>query len=195
MAKKSRKSVISQSNEIAKPGDITLSTLSQDSALWYRVRVLLHDLSNVGSDSSSEKRLSSTTHELYISAPYFTESEAIKVRTTLCDNNAEASMTADASVSSSTDSSLVCETVTLEEAIHGRLADFFDKRRASGDARPCGPHDMFPIYASFFGIEKEELKDELFVARLRRSGLGDSRFQQGEVCMKGQKKGGNGKRS
>ena len=123
-----------------------------------------------------------------------TESEAIKVRTTLINNNAEASTTADASVSSSTDNSF-CEIVTLEEAIHDRLTNFFDKRRASGDARPCGPHDMFPIYASIFGIEKAELKDEHFLGRLRRSGLGDTRSQPSEICVKGQKKGGNGKRS
>ena len=37
---------------------------------------------------------------------------------------------------------------TVEEVIQTRLSNFFNKRKASGDARPCGPHDMLPIYLS-----------------------------------------------
>lgn len=96
-------------------------------------------------------------------------------------------------------SSAACEKVTVEEAIHNRLANFFDKRRASGDSRPCGTHDMVPIYVSVFGIGKGELKDERFLSRLRRCGLGESKSQkdsaasrQGESCVKGETKGGKG---
>ncbi|KAK8043609.1 hypothetical protein PG993_006039 [Apiospora rasikravindrae] len=45
------------------------------------------------------------------------------------------------------------------------------KRKASGDARSCGPHDLAPIYEAVFGIEKEEVQDEKFLSRLRRQGL------------------------
>lgn len=86
----------------------------------------------------------------------------------------------------------------MEEAIHERLTDFFDKRRASGDARPCGPHDMVPIYATVFGIPKEQLSDERFLGHLRRSGLGESRPKdetaakdKGESHGKGPRKSGN----
>jgi hypothetical protein len=61
--------------------------------------------------------------------------------------------------------------ITVEDAIKGCLENFFEKRRASGDARPCGPHDMGPIYLAVFGISKAELKDEKFLSRLRRAGL------------------------
>jgi hypothetical protein len=61
--------------------------------------------------------------------------------------------------------------VTIEEAIKSCLGNFFEKRRASGDARPCGPHDMGLIYLAVFGISKAELKDEKFLSRLRRAGL------------------------
>jgi hypothetical protein len=61
--------------------------------------------------------------------------------------------------------------ITIEEAIKSCLVNFFEKRRASGDARPCGPHDMGPIYLAVFGISKGELKDEKFLSRLRRTGL------------------------
>ena len=172
---------MNQSSASAEPASIPLSALRQDANLWYKILVLLYDLSNIGSDPSAEKRLSSTTHELYISAPYFTESEAIQVRTTLIDNAREGAITEGEEGASSvvqdpsffpTDSSC-CEKAKLEEAIQNRLANFFEKRRASGDSRPCGPHDMIPIYLSIFGIGKEELKDERFLSRVRRSGLGD----------------------
>ena len=176
MAKKSRKSAKDQSDESAKAVENKLPDLRQDEDLWYRIHVLLHDLGNIGSDQFAEKRLSSTTHELYISAPYFSESEAIKIRTTLIDSSAEVTVTEDQSLSSFEDLSCSSRgTVTLEEAIHNRLANFFDKRKASGDSRPCGPHDMVPIYASAFGIGKEELKNERFLSRLRRSGLRETR--------------------
>lgn len=46
---------------------------------------------------------------------------------------------------------------------------------------------MVPIYGSVFGIQKEELKDERFLGRLRRSGLGDSRSTE-ETAAKGDEK-------
>ena len=38
---------------------------------------------------------------------------------------------------------------------------------------------MFPIYGGIFGITKEEVNDERFLARLRRSGLGGSNGNSG----------------
>ena len=62
---------------------------------------------------------------------------------------------------------------TIQDTIHQGLANFFDKRKASGDARPCGPHDMLPIYLDVFKLKKGDVKDEKFLGRLKRSGLGD----------------------
>lgn len=70
------------------------------------------------------------------------------------------------------------ETMTIENAIQSCLQSFFEKRRASGDARPCGPHDMGPIYQAVFGITKEDLKNEQFLSRLRRTGLGQSKGKE-----------------
>ncbi len=81
--------------------------------------------------------------------------------------------------------------VTVEDAIKGRLVGFFEKR-ASGDSRPCGPYDIAPIYESMLGIDKSELEDEKFLGRLRRSGLGETGENEkanggGEEKKKGKK--------
>ena len=199
MAKRHSKPTVNHSDNTTKLARTTLSALRQETDLWYRICVLLYDLSNVASDPLSEKRISSTTHELYISEPYFTESEATRICTALIDDLAKAEVTNIQSASSPDDTSTFHEEITVEEAIHIKLTDFFDKRKASGDARPCGPHDMVPVYGVIFGIQKEQLKDERFLSRLRRSGLGDSRSKEetaakdkGESSAKARKNGKKG---
>lgn len=198
MAKRHSKPTVNHSDNTTKLARTTLSALRQEADLWYRICVLLYDLSNVASDPLSENRISSTTHELYISEPYFTESEATRIRTALIDDRIKAEVVDIQSASSPDDTSVFHEELTVEEAIHNKLTDFFDKRKASGDARPCGPHDMVPIYGIIFGIQKEQLKDERFLSRLRRSGLGDSQSKEetakgnGENSGKERKKGKKG---
>ncbi|KAI4182354.1 MAG: hypothetical protein L6R41_006024 [Letrouitia leprolyta] len=136
------------------PPPAHLSDLRNDPDLWYRIRILLHDLNNI-KEHAAEKRLSSTPDELYISEPYFTPSEANKVRTTLISHTKDQ------------------QQITIQDALHQDLEILSEKRRASGDARPCGPHDMFPVCCGVFGVKKEELKDEKFLARLGRTRLGE----------------------
>lgn len=61
---------------------------------------------------------------------------------------------------------------TLERAIEVSLKAFFEKRKASGDIRPCGPHNIGPVYLECLGMDKTDHGDEKFLSRLRRSGLG-----------------------
>ena len=187
-----------------------LSILRQELDLWYRIHVLLYDLNNVAKDPSSEKRICSTTNELYISGPYFTDSEAIRIRTAIVDGvlgnadeaiDAATNVTVEAEEGETTGGSMSDGTLstlnkdaTVEEVIHTRLSNFFNKRKACGDARPCGPHDMLPIYLSVFGIVKEELKDDRFLSRLRRSGLGDCRATEGNRAEDRSMKRGKGKK-
>ena len=151
-------------------GDTTTSELSTIDALrlnadlWYRICALLHDLNSFGSDPQAQQRLASTVSELYISEPYFREHEAIMIRNATNVKNFGAEH----------HSLLRCNrapTDTVEQAIHDGLTNFIEKRKASGDARPCGPHDIAPVYAGIFGVSKEEIKDEKFLSRLRRSGV------------------------
>lgn len=102
-------------------------------------------------DRTCESRTLQTTDAFYISAPYFSDDEAAIVK-----------------------SAVVTPGTSVEQAIANNLENFFEKRRASGDCRPCGPHDMVPVYLSCFGIEKAEIEDEKFVSRVRRSGLSGS---------------------
>lgn len=153
------KSKTSQSFDSTTSSPITLSKIRENAQLWYKIHVLLYDLRNIKTDPSSSTRTLSTTDELYISSPYFTSSEALLVKSAIITNS-------DVIINSD-------NTVTVEEFIKTQLENFFEKRRASGDARPCGPHDLAPIYERAFGIERAAMKDERFLARLRRSGLGD----------------------
>lgn len=130
------------------PIPVTVQNLRKDLALWYNLLVLIYDLQNVKQDKNAQDRLNSTIHERYLSAPYFTTvDEVAKIQGAVLDG------------------------VTVDEAITQRLENFFEKRKASGDARPCGPHDMVPAYLECFGIEKREIRDEGFVRRVRKHGL------------------------
>ena len=156
-----------------KSATVTLSSLQEDVDLWYRIRVLLFDLNNV-KEHLSGLRLSSTVNELYISEPYFRDHEASKIRTALIYKADVPGLFSDGITPEA-------EEITIEQALQHKLENFLDKRKASGDSRPCGPHDMVPIYGSIFGITKEDLGDERFLGRLRRSGLGDSRMEKAGV--------------
>ena len=171
----------------------TLSCLREDSDLWYRIHVLLYDLSKVARDSQSEKRLSLTLHPLYISEPYFSDSESTRILQAIIDDPIA---TSPPNISGDNDSMTLTKEPTIEQAIYDKMTNFLNKRKASGDARPCGPHDLVPIYGAIFGIAKDKLEDERFLVRLRRSGLGTTPNKEetaangsAKKCIKGQKKG------
>ena len=151
---KQNKKPATDSNSTQVAEIIRVSDLRQDVTLWYKILLLLYDFSNVGKDAQSDMRLKCTTHMLYISEPYFDEVEAERI------------------LKAPLDIDKGCPKVSVEQAIHGAFENFAEKRKASGDARPCGPHDLLPVYCDVFGISKEELRDEKFLSRLRRSGIG-----------------------
>ena len=173
----------------------TLSCLREDSDLWHRIHVLLYDLSKVARDPQSEKRLSLTLHPLYISEPYFSDTDSTRILQAIIDKPTSYEATNPPNTSGDNDSMTLTKEPTIEQAIYDRMTNFLDKRRASGDARPCGPHDLLPIYSAIFGIPKDELEDEGFLARLRRSGLGGTSKREdtarngiAKKSTKGQKK-------
>ncbi|KFY44205.1 hypothetical protein V494_01583 [Pseudogymnoascus sp. VKM F-4513 (FW-928)] len=181
----------------------TLSNLQENKILWFKIHVLLYDLCNISKDRAAEARTLCTTDELYISAPYFTPEEAVLIKNTvvyppiLTDipefETLELEKDIDSEASGPAKREVTRMALTVEEAITSCLRNFFAKRRASGDARPCGPHDMGPIYKAVFGITTEELRDEKFLGRLRRTGLGQSKgeIERDEGKSKRKKKGSN----
>lgn len=110
----------------------TLESITKDNDMKFRICALIFDLRNA-TDQTSQTRLSSTTDPTYISMPYFSDNDANLVRSALIDDS------------------------TVEQAISLRFRNFGEKRTASGDFRPCGPHDMVPVYMEVFGIEPEDL--------------------------------------
>lgn len=97
-------------------------------------------------DSLLGKRISSTIHPLYNSDLYFSESEATRILTAVIDDSAKVEAMSPTKPSKNYDESKTSKAVTVEEDVYDRLSNFLDKRKASGNARPCGPHDMVPIY-------------------------------------------------
>ncbi|KAI2617392.1 putative C6 transcription factor [Hypoxylon sp. NC1633] len=133
----------------------TTSDIKADPILGYKLKVLLFDIRSIA-NPDSERRILATTNELYISSPYFTCEEAACVRKATVHND---------------ESDESQDIQTVEDAIHSKLNNFFEKRKGSRDMRPCGPHDLAPVYQAIFGISSEELADEKFLSRLRRQGL------------------------
>jgi hypothetical protein len=155
----------------------TVADLRKDAALWYKILLLIYDLKNVGSKNpESKNRLEQTTHVRHLSGPYFTEMEAEKVRNAVVvgwrstreesEEYDEEENSTEPEVTDATD-----VPTTLDQAITHRLKNFLDKRKASGDARPCGKHDMVPVYLECFGAKKEEIEGEGFVRRATKYGL------------------------
>jgi hypothetical protein len=180
-----------------------LPALQANTDLWYKIHVILYDLCNIATDRTAESRTLSTTDELYISTPYFTPDEAALIKQTLISPPTlqeipefqRVGYEQDEGIPEVEEATSPVSLIIIEEAIKNCLVNFFEKRGASGDARPCGPHDMGPIYLAVFGISKAELKDEKFLSRLRRAGL--PRLDGEEITkdtvqniQKGGKKGG-----
>lgn len=159
----------------------TTSAIAGDSVLGYKIRVLLHDFLNVTKDHNAELRLNSTTDEHYISSPYFDEAQAIAIKAAIVDihvDNHDTSIPSfdvdenlDEDRLETREATEIIRGKTLEAATRVVLQNFFEKRRASGDGRPCGPHHLAPLYASLFGIDMAETQDSKFLNRLRRAGV------------------------
>lgn len=167
--KKARPVTTEEPAPASKVFSTTASAIRNDPALGYKLRVLIYDLLNISRDPSSEKRINTTTDESYLGPPYFSpeESQAIKnavidVRPSLYNVPGDFSREGD---------ELQLTSKSVEDALGLLLSGFFDKRRASGDSRPCGPHHLAPLYATLYGIDLAELQDVRFLSRLRRNGI------------------------
>ncbi|KAE8451623.1 hypothetical protein EG329_003080 [Mollisiaceae sp. DMI_Dod_QoI] len=167
----------------------TLASLQQDPNLLYKIKILIHDLRNIKTNPESEKRTLQTTDPLYISPPYFTPEEAIRIKSTLVptphipsnssiedeqNQNQEQDQeensgikeeenapnpNPDTNINTREEQDSEPVIITIEQAIHTHLSSFLEKRKASGDSRPCGPHDLAPVYMSVFGVEKSEVEE------------------------------------
>ncbi|OJJ69880.1 hypothetical protein ASPBRDRAFT_197595 [Aspergillus brasiliensis CBS 101740] len=135
---------------------VTVSDLKGSSispSLWYRLHVLMFDLSNF-SNASSSKRLASVIDPSFIGKPYFTEEEAEKVKCTVIN---------------STGSTF---SQSLEEGLNERLERRNKKRVESGDYRVCAAHDLAPLMARALGVDlKQMAKDKEFAELVEKKGL------------------------
>ncbi|KAF1731259.1 hypothetical protein CRV24_009338 [Beauveria bassiana] len=150
----------------------TTSAVAADPILGFKMRLLIHDFINVEKDANAARRINSTTHPHYISLPYFDQQQADAVKAAIVDTisaveqeqeqgQGQEHLAVLANISSQ-------QGQRFEAALGVFFQNFFDKRRASGDARPCGPHNLAPVYALLFGIDKKELDSPQFQSRIRK---------------------------
>ncbi|KAH9909088.1 hypothetical protein F4778DRAFT_715277 [Xylariomycetidae sp. FL2044] len=183
----------------------TVEDLRSDPDIDYRLKALLFDLCHV-KEHTSQRRLEQTTDSLYISSPYFTPEQAIRVReAATCrrrrkeceyeydphENNNNNNNPSQSEEEDQSSAGLLLLPLSVQDAITRRLENFLEKRRASGDARPCGPHDLAPVYLEVFGIADAELRDERFLRRLGGGGNAtNERSKTGGTNDRGKKKKG-----
>ena len=135
-----------------KHGDTTSPTL------WYRIHVLLHDLSNFN-HPASQKRLGKVADPYYIGKPYFTWDEAQLIKRT----------------SASGVHGRTVEQV-VGEKLWEKLERLHRKKRpmsSGGDElRVCAAHDLAPIIARLLQIDLKVLgRDEQFARLVEEHGL------------------------
>ncbi|KAI3544159.1 methyltransferase domain-containing protein [Colletotrichum abscissum] len=137
---------------------LTTSSINADPILGYKIRVLILDFLRKAKDPEAQRRIDSTTEVNYISGPYFDQEQAKRVREATVDVELQISISAATQDNHEGDENeernprVRISGLTVEEAIETVMNGFLDERRASGDTKPCGPHDLAPIYAALFGI-------------------------------------------
>ncbi|KAK1464521.1 methyltransferase domain-containing protein [Colletotrichum cuscutae] len=150
---------------------LTTSSINADPILGYKIRVLIHGFIREAKDPEAQRRIDSTTEVNYISGPYFDQEQAKRVREATVDVELQISTSAATQDNDEGDENedrnprVRISGLTVEEAIETVMNGFLDERRASGDTRPCGPHDLAPMYAALFGIHLLELQSHQFLSR------------------------------
>ncbi|KAM3497281.1 hypothetical protein MY10362_009364 [Beauveria mimosiformis] len=148
----------------------TTSAVAADPFLGFKMRLLIHDFINVDKDANAARRINSTTHPHYISLPYFSQQQAYAVEAAIVDTipaveqdqgHEQEHLAVLASIPSQ-------QGQRFDVALGAFFQNFFEKRRASGDARPCGPRSLAPVYALLFGIDMKELYSAKFQRRVRK---------------------------
>ncbi|KAF7546043.1 hypothetical protein G7046_g9424 [Stylonectria norvegica] len=158
------------------PEPTTTTAVAADPVLGYKIRVLLFDFLNVKKNPDSERRINSTTDEHYISAPYFDERQAAVIKAAVVDvhlscANGGYDDEAEMDEQGFRSAAAGLESRNFDAALRDLMRTFVEKRRASGDARPCGPHHLAPMYAMLFGIKLDEVQESKILGRLRKSGV------------------------
>jgi hypothetical protein len=172
MAKDSSATLDTTANSSTAVSPTTTTALAKDPTIGYKIRVLIYDFLHAQKNPDSARRIDSTTDEHYISLPYFDMDEAAMIKAAIVDTKTDFTIEFGDAVRGEEDEQCASmEGMAFENAVHSLLNSFIDKRRASGDARPCGPHHMAPMYGWIFGIGLKEVEDERFLSRLRRSGI------------------------
>lgn len=158
---------------ISEKTHITLETLQtpENRLLFFKLHVFIYELRQFRQDEEMRDRLDRVVDEFYIGMPYFTETEAIQLKSTLVhtsDRNPHHKGAANKK-SPEDDKELG---VLIQETLNKRYEQTNEKRKRDGDFKVCAAHDLAPIFEKAFGIKPNLLaRDKQFLELRKRSNL------------------------
>ncbi|KAF2788292.1 hypothetical protein K505DRAFT_329031 [Melanomma pulvis-pyrius CBS 109.77] len=141
----------------------TAEDLRKNRLLWCKLHVFMYDLRNFRSNEASRTRLDTVISLDYIGHPYFSDDEALTLRSTTIRGGS-----------------------TLQEDLDTYFnlklpARLRSRAKSKYDYRVCAAHDVAPLFEKAFGVKEGDLKrNEEFVKLVRKRGLD---LGKGEVWL------------
>lgn len=144
-----------------------MQALKANTAIWYKLHVLLYDLRSFRTDSVSRERLEAVNDISYIGEPYFSSEEATTIKNTQTKTEG-------------VDEKGRTLSQAIEEEVQARLDRRMGKRVETGDFRVCAAHDLAPVLARLLGVDMKMIeKDKGFLDLVRTKGIyvGDEQWE------------------
>lgn len=134
---------------------IGLEQLKSHSIIVFKLDLLLYDMYNVQKDPSSCRRILKAVDPLYICAPYFTDIEAERIKSTLVSSKTSITRLAENVVTEYIEQEMP-ELVTIREALQAQYNYFKSKQRLN----PQISSELAPIWQMVFEIDAADLRKE-----------------------------------
>ncbi|KAF1943965.1 hypothetical protein EJ02DRAFT_308953, partial [Clathrospora elynae] len=125
-----------------------MEELKSNNVLWNKLLIFIYDLQKFDSNAPSVERLDRTTTSDYISEPYFSESEAKRIRDTVVDGESY---------------------MTLGQALQEDFQKRAQNKKETGDHGVCTSHHLLPVFEKAFRVRAKELgSNKVFVKMMKR---------------------------
>ena len=117
--------------------------------LWFKINLFTYELHRYREDVEIRDRLDTIADAAYIGMPYFTETEATQLKSTLIDTRVTNPHYKGPKIEKVPEDEKELSLV-IEETLHKKLEQRNEKRKKEGDYRVCAAHDIAPIFENWF---------------------------------------------